>query len=350
MLAVRLYAPRDLRASQEPDPVPRPGESLLRVDAMGICGSDLHWFTEGGIGPVRLDRPVVPGHEMGGTIAAGPRRGERVALEPCLPCGRCRYCLAGWVNLCPTGRFSGQGDVDGGLRQLMAWPTHLLFPVPDMITDEQVPLLEPLLICLHADYLRPVRGGDRVAVVGCGPIGLLQIQVAALGGPSHILGVEPLAHRRDAALAFGASEAVAAAGPETAHDFDVVFEASGTPGAVTAAFDLCRPGGTVVLLGIPDEDTTTFTASTARRKGLTIMLVRRSVPVHERGIRLVEAGRIRLDGLVSHRFPLDRATEAFELAAGRQGLKVVIEPGAQVSPSGAQDSPSGAQGSPSAPT
>ncbi len=169
--------------------------------------------------------------------------------------------------------------------------------------------------------------GDRVAVVGCGPIGLLQIQVATLADPSHILGVEPLAHRRDAALAAGASQ-VAASGAGIEPDFDVVFEASGTPEAVTTAVDLCRPGGTVVLVGIPDEDSTTFQASTARRKGLTLMLVRRSVPAHERAFRLIEAGRIKLDGLVSHRFPLDRSTDAFELAASRTGLKVVIEPGA----------------------
>ena len=121
---------------------------------------------------------------MGGTVVAGPRAGERVAIEPGLPCGHCRYCVAGWVNLCPTGRFSGQGDVDGGLRELMAWPTELLFAVPDMVTDEQVPLLEPLLICLHAESLRTVRPAERVAVVGCGPIGLLQIQVATVGDPA----------------------------------------------------------------------------------------------------------------------------------------------------------------------
>jgi len=128
--------------------------------------------------------------------------------------------------------------------------------VPDVITDEQVPLLEPLQICLHADTLRPTRTGDRVAVVGCGPIGLFQIQVAALGDPSHILAVEPLAHRRQAALAAGASAAVATLDDSIDHDFDVVFEASGTPEAVNAAVNLCRPGGTVVLLGIPEEDST----------------------------------------------------------------------------------------------
>lgn len=328
MRVVRLHGARDLRLTDEPEPVAGIGASLVDVGAVGICGSDLHWFLEGGIGENRVVRPIVPGHEMGGTIVAGPRRGERVAVEPGLACGRCRYCLAGWTNLCPTGRFSGQGDVDGPLRERMAWPTELLFRVPDMIPDEQVPLLEPLLICLHAAALRPLERGDRVAIVGCGPIGLLQIQVALLGSPEHVLAVEPLAHRRTAALAAGAMEVIPSAAPGDADpSCDVVFECSGSPGAVTAAVELARPGGTVVLVGIPDEDHTTFQASVARRKGLTLLLVRRSVPRHERAIRLIEAGRIRLDGLVSHRFPLERAADAFEVAAARSGLKVVIQPG-----------------------
>lgn len=333
MLAARLHGPRDLRTGEEPDPVPGPGESLVRVDAVGICGSDLHWFLEGGIGENQLMTPVVPGHEMGGTIVSGPRAGQRVAVEPAIPCGRCRSCLAGWVNLCPTGRFAGQGSVDGGFRQLMAWPDELLSAVPDAITDEEVPLIEPLLIALHADSLRPVRHGDQVAVVGCGPIGLLQLQVAALAEPARLLAVEPLGHRRAAALDAGATEAIDALdelGAERVDPvdpvFDVVYDASGSPGAVAAAVDLARPGGTVVLIGIPDEDTTTFRASVARRKGLTLVLVRRSVPANERAYRLVEAGRIRLDGLVSHRLPLARAAEAFEAASTRIGIKVVVQP------------------------
>jgi L-iditol 2-dehydrogenase len=327
MLAARLHGARDLRLVQEPDPVPGPGESLVRVDAVGICGSDLHWYLEGGIGDNVVTRPVVPGHEMGGTIVSGPRAGQRVAIEPAIPCGHCRYCLAGWVNLCPTCRFSGQDDVDGGFRQLMAWPDTLLSPVPDVMADEQVPLIEPLLICLHAESLRPVRRGDQVAVVGCGPIGLLQIQVALLGEPARILAVEPLAHRRAAALAAGATEAVDVGSPAAAEPvFDVVFDASGSPGAIDATVELARPGGTVVLVGIPDHDSTTFKASVARRKGLTFVLVRRSVPANERAYRLIEAGRIRLGELVSHRLPLERSSEAFELAAARTGLKVIVEP------------------------
>jgi L-iditol 2-dehydrogenase len=328
VLAARLHGPRDIRLAEEADPVAGHGETLVRVDAVGICGSDLHWFLEGRIGEDRIRRPIVPGHEMGGTIVAGPRAGQRVFAEPAIPCERCRLCLAGWTNLCPTVAFSGQGTVDGGLRQLMAWPDRLLSAVPDTLPDEQVPLLEPLCICLHADRLAPVRRGDRVAVVGCGPIGLLQIQVAVLSEPARILAVEPLRHRRTAALEAGASEAVDALGPgEGDSSYDVVVDASGSPGAVDAAVDLARPGGRVVLAGIPDEDRTTFRASVARRKGLTLSLVRRAVPAHERALRLIEAGRIRLDGLVSHRLPLTRTEEAFELAASRAGLKVVVEPG-----------------------
>ncbi|MFN8519410.1 MAG: alcohol dehydrogenase catalytic domain-containing protein [Chloroflexota bacterium] len=328
MLAARLHGARDLRLGVEPDPIAGPGESLVRVDAVGICGSDLHWFLEGAIGENRLTQPVVPGHEMGGTIVSGPRAGLRVAIEPAIPCGRCRYCLAGWVNLCPTCSFAGQGTVDGGFRQLMAWPDGLLSVVPDVIADDQVPLIEPLLIALHADSLRPVRRGDQVAVVGCGPIGLLQVQVARLGEPARILAVEPLAHRRAAALHAGATEAMGAVAPgEGEPAFDVVYDASGSPGAVAAAVDLARPGGTVVLAGIPDDDATTFQASVARRKGLSLLLVRRSVPANERAYRLIEAGRVRLDGLVSHRYALSGATQAFEAAASRQGLKVIVQPG-----------------------
>ncbi|MET0771506.1 MAG: alcohol dehydrogenase catalytic domain-containing protein, partial [Candidatus Limnocylindrales bacterium] len=255
MLVARLHGARDLRIGEEPDPVPGPGESLVRVDGVGICGSDLHWFLEGEIGENKLSQPVVPGHEQGGTIVSGPRAGQRVAIEPAIPCGHCRYCLAGWVNLCPTCRFSGQGSLDGGFRELMAWPDALLPGVPDVLPDEHVPLLEPLMIAMHADYLRPVRRGDQVAVVGCGPIGLLQIQVARVAEPARILAVEPLAHRRAAALAAGATEVAEAVAPgEGEPVFDVVFDASGSPGAVDAAVELARPGGTIVLAGIPDED------------------------------------------------------------------------------------------------
>ena len=205
----------------------------IRVGAVGICGSDIHWFAEGGIGDARVARSRwCRATSCGGTIAAGGRRGERVAVDPHIPCDRCRYCLAGWPNLCPTGRFSGHGTLDGPLRELVAWPSHLLYPVPDAIPDDQVPLLEPLLIAMHADYLHPVRRGDAVAVVGCGPLGLMQVQVACMSRTQPTAGDRP-----DRAPAegrpgdAGASEALdlaAPAGPAEAREapfdsMDVVF-------------------------------------------------------------------------------------------------------------------------------
>src|SRR6185312_3584379 len=130
MRAVRLYAAGDLRLVEEPDPQPAAGETLVRVTDVGLCGSDLHWFEEGGIGDARLTRPVVPGHEIAGVVQSGPLAGTPVALDPAIPDGVCATCLRGYRNLCPNVLFAGHGTIDGGLRELMAWPTHLLHPLP----------------------------------------------------------------------------------------------------------------------------------------------------------------------------------------------------------------------------
>ena len=131
MRAARLHAVGDLRVGEEPEPAAGAGMSLVRVTAVGICGSDLHWWDEGAIGDARLAHPLVLGHEGAGVIAEGPRRGERVAIDPAIPCGTCRACRDGYANLCYRIRFAGHGDTDGMIRELMAWPTHLLHPLPD---------------------------------------------------------------------------------------------------------------------------------------------------------------------------------------------------------------------------
>src|SRR5579859_2017318 len=137
MRAARLHAARDLRLADEPVPVPVPGESLVRVTAVGICGSDLHWWAESGIGDARLRAPLVLGHENAGVIEAGPRRGERVAIDPAVPCERCRACRDGYRNLCPQVKFAGHGIVDGGMREFLAWPAALLHPLPDALADSE---------------------------------------------------------------------------------------------------------------------------------------------------------------------------------------------------------------------
>jgi L-iditol 2-dehydrogenase len=335
MLAARLHGPADLRVAEEPVPVPGAGQHLVRVTAVGICGSDLHWYAEAGIGDARLDRPLIVGHESAGVIEGGPADGRRVAIDPADPCGRCEDCLAGNRNLCATVAFSGHGRTDGSLRQYLAWPSHLLYPLPDALSDSDGALLEPLGVALHAFDLAHIRPAATIAVIGAGPIGLCLVQLARASAAARVLAVDPLPHRAAAAARLGADtvlpadpEAFAAALAEVTggRGADVVLEAAGGDPAVSLAIDAARPGARVVLAGIPEQDSTAFTASAARRKGLTLVLVRRMKEMYPRTTRLVERGTVDLASVVTHRFGLHDAERAFVTAQAREGLKVIVEP------------------------
>jgi L-iditol 2-dehydrogenase len=335
MKVARLHGVGDLLVSDEPVPDPEPGESLVRVTAIGICGSDLHWWEEAGIGDAVLDRPLVLGHEAAGIIAAGPRQGERVAMDPAIPDGTCAACLRGYRNLCTQVIFAGHGDQDGAMREFLTWPSPLLHPLPDKVSDAGGAILEPLGVAIHACDLGHLRIGGSAAVVGCGPIGLLLIQILRVAGAASVTAFDPLAHRRRAATSRGADLALDPAEFATAADLhdvigdgvDTAFEIAGTDSGVELAVEAARAGGRVVLGGIPGDDWTRFRASPARRKGLTIAMVRRMNEVYPRAIGLATAGKVDLDSLVTDRFPLTLAGEALAVAARRDGLKVIIEPG-----------------------
>jgi L-iditol 2-dehydrogenase len=326
MTAARLHGVRDVQLHTEAVPVAAAGEELVRITAVGLCGSDLHWFTEAGIGDAKLTHPVVPGHEFAGVIEGGPRHGIAVAVDPALPCRRCEVCIGGYRNLCPDVVFAGHGGVDGGLRQFLNWPSWALHPLPVGLTAADGAMLEPLGVALHAIDLGHLRIGSTAAVIGAGPIGLLLAQAARRAGAARVVVVEPLAHRREAAKRLGADVVLDV--PEAGDDVgaDAVFEMAGTDSAVEIAMHCARPGARVVLGGIPDGDRTSFSASLARRKGLTLALVRRMNEAYPRAIRLVRQGLIDVSSIVSHRYPLEHAAEAFAVAADRAGLKVVVEP------------------------
>jgi len=335
MKVLRLHSVGDLRLHDEPEPVPGPGEVLLRLTAVGLCGSDVHWFSEAGIGDARLQEPLVLGHEFAGVIESGERRGERVAVDPAVPCGVCEFCLEGNPNLCEALRFAGHGTEDGALREYTAWPTHCLHSLPGSLTDAEGVMLEPLGVAIHAVDLGHLKPGMTVGVFGCGPIGLLVLQVARAAGATHLIATEKLPQRLEAAQSFGATAVFQAIdGRESAEvlaatdgkGVDVAFEAAGENEAVETAIVATKPGGRVVLIGIPADDRTAFTASTARRKGLTLKLSRRMKRVYPRAIRLVESGMVDVSSLVTHRFPLAEFDKAFSVAQRREGLKVIIEP------------------------
>jgi len=286
MKVIRLHAPGDLRTHDEPRPELQPGEALVRVGAVGICGSDLHWFGEAGIGDARLQKPLVLGHEFAGVVAAGPQLGRRVAVDPAIPCGTCEYCRQGNPNLCEHIRFAGHGSEDGALREFIAWPEACLFPLPDSLSDADGVMLEPLGVAIHAVDLAHIQVGMSVGVFGCGPIGLLILQLARLAGAAKVYVTEPLAHRMEAALRLGAEAW------QAGQRVDVAFEVAGQNQAVETAVAAVKPGGLIMLAGIPADDSTSLSASTARRKGLTLKLVRRMKFTYPRAIQLVRNGQV----------------------------------------------------------
>jgi L-iditol 2-dehydrogenase len=266
-------------------------------------------------------------------IAEGPQRGQRVAIDPAIPCNRCRQCRDGYRNLCPRIRFAGHGptdaapSTDGALREFMNWPSHLLHPLPDNLSPADGAMLEPLGVAVHSFGLGHLPLGGSAAVVGCGPLGLLIIQLLRAAQAGFILAVEPLAHRQEAAVACGADEVVSPADldPPMA-GVDVAFDAAGSEDAVGSALECVRAGGRVVLAGIPGNDTTTFRASLARRKGLTIALVRRMNETYPQAISLATRGAVDLPSLVTKQVGLADTPEAFNAAQQRTGLKVIIQP------------------------
>ena len=346
----RIHGPGDIRMTMEPLDGTGPGEVRLGVTAVGLCGSDLRWYEEAGIGEVRLAKPLVLGHEFAGMIADGPRAGERVVADPARNCGLCRLCVSGQTNVCQAIRFAGHGATDGALRGQMSWPERLLHAIPDSIPDDEAALLEPLGVAIHALSLAPVGRGDRAGVYGCGPIGLLLTQLLRWGEVSTVVATDRLAHRVAAAKSNGATLAFVTdedAGPEFTpgrtlareQEVDVAFEVSGSNAALSDAIAAVRPGGRVVLVGIPAGNRTEFAAGAARRKEVSLLHCRRMLPSDlTRAIHLASTGALRLSPLITHRYSVSQAPEAFAALADRRGLKVIVKPSSDSTRTGLEES------------
>jgi L-iditol 2-dehydrogenase len=336
MKSLRLHGPNDLRIHEEAIPEPSFDEVLINVKAVGICASDLHWVYEGTTGDDVITNPFVLGHEFGGVVVGGDLDGTRVAVDPCIPCDTCEFCLRGDPNLCPDLVFAGHAPQDGAMREFMTWPMKAIIPIPDSISDEDAAMLEPLGVAIHTVDLGKVKPGMIVGVYGCGPIGLLVLQMVKAAGASEVFATDILPHRLEFAKEMGADKTYLATpnGDEririlkNTHSLgvDVAFETAGENSAVETAIETAKPGGRVVLCGIPSVNITHFKSSTARRKGLTIKMVRRMKHTYPRAVTLVRTGQVDIRKIVSHCFTLSEAEEAFKIAKNREGLKVIINP------------------------
>ena len=326
MRAVVLYGAGDIRVEERPAPRHAADEVLLRVLAVTICGSDVHYFQDGGIGPAVVREPMVLGHEFAAEVAAvgaqvrGLAVGQRVAVEPGVSCGHCEQCQHGHPNLCPHVRFCSTPPVDGALQEYMAYPPHALFALPDMLSAEEGALLEPLCIAIKALDFGKLRVGETAAVIGGGGVGLLIVQLLRSAGATDIFLGEPLAYRAELGLRCGATALLDPTDPTGdlmrqtgGRGVDVVYEAATSIATQQQATEMARLGGRVVLVGIPPEDTIAFQASVMRRKGLNIAVVRRAANVYPRALALARRGLVDLPLLISHRLPLAQTRHAFDL-------------------------------------
>jgi L-iditol 2-dehydrogenase len=338
-----LHGIRDIRLESRPVPQPGPGEVLLKVASVGVCGSDVHYYNEGRIGNQVVTEPIIMGHEFSAHVALlgegvqDLNVGQLVAVDPAISCGHCEPCLNGHSNLCPQVRFCGTPPIDGVFSEYCVMPASNCFLLPEGMTAEEGSLLEPLGVALHSVVLSHLKPGDSVAVLGAGPIGILTSMVARIAGASRVYVTEPLAYRREFALARGVDAAIdpiaddpvgAIMGLTGGRGVDIVFEAAGADETPEQAGEMVCIGGKIILVGIPASDNVSFTASTVRRKGVSIMLIRRMKHTYPRTIQMVADGSINLEALITHRLPLSGVGEAMELLSHyRDGvIKAVINP------------------------
>ena len=302
---------------------PTTEETMVKVAAVGVCGSDLHYYKDGGIGSAKISSPFIPGHEFSAYATediphSDISQGELVAIDPATPCHDCEWCQRGYHNLCPRVNFIGAPPFNGAMTAELPVPVSSLVKLPHHLSAEQAAMLEPLGVCIHAIDLAKPRLMETIAVLGCGGIGLGIIQLLAKTGCHIILAIDPQKHRAEKALSIGAHAAgdslKVVKDATNARGCDLVIEATNSPQGMADAVVTAAIGGRVVLVGIPDGDQyTTFSAAEARRRALDIRFSRRMGDVYDRAISLVANSHINVDTLITHRFSVEDSRQAFDL-------------------------------------
>ena len=315
---------------------------LLRLKAVGVCGSDVHYYTTGRIGSQVVQYPFAVGHECAAVVeAVGPgvtrvQPGDRVAIEPAISCGTCDQCLAGRPHTCRKLLFLGcPGQIPGCLSEFMVMPQACCFPIPAAMSLERAVLSEPLSIGVYAVKLSGLTGGARIGILGLGPIGLSVLLPARAHGAAAIYATDKLDYRLEAGRKAGATwagnpdreDVVKGIADREPLLLDVVFECCGEQAALDQAVDLLKPGGKLMLIGIPTVDRLAFTIDKARRKELCLQNVRRQNHCVQPALDLLSLGRIGADFMITHRFPFDRTKEAFDLVEryGDGVIKALVE-------------------------
>jgi L-iditol 2-dehydrogenase len=330
--AAVLNRPGSIVLEERPVPAPGPREVLVEVSAVGVCGSDVHYYQHGRIGHHVVSAPLILGHESAGRVAAVGSEvtrhavGDRVTVEPGVPCGRCRECRAGRYNLCADVVFLGTPPVDGAFTDYFAIHEDFAFALPDELSDETGALMEPLSVGIWACRKADVRGGDRVLITGAGPIGLLAMQVARAFGATHVEISDVNEHRLALARRTGATRALRAGVDEPA-EADALIECSGQPAALQTGLAALRPAGIAVVVGMGPGGTTEVPLALIQNRELWLTGTFRYANTYPTAIALATAGLVDLEAIITGSYSLEETEQA--LRAGLDdpsSVKAIVHP------------------------
>lgn len=340
--AAVLYGIRDLRIEDVPMPtLGNDNDVLVKIAAVGVCGSDVHFYTHGRIGKFVIERPVIPGHESAGVVVEAGKAvkhlqpGDRVALEPGIPCGRCRLCRTGRYNLCPEVVFLSAPPVHGTFVEYVAHPADLVYRLPDTMSLQEGAMLEPLSVGMHAVGRAQVRAGDSIAILGSGPIGLMTLQAAKAYGASLAIAVNLQRNRLEFAKQVGATYTINAQNENVVERIreitdgegvDFAFETAGNPTTVAQTFEVVRVGGTVGLVGLGGQDVVPLNVIKMVIDEIRVVSGQRYANVYQRAIPLVAEGKIDVKSLITGERPLAEIEEAFKMQIENPGetIKTII--------------------------
>jgi len=319
--AAVLYAPHDVRIEERPVPKPGPKEVLIEIKAVGVCGSDVHYYEHGRIGSYVVRQPLILGHEASGIIVdVGEgvnkgRVGERVAIEPGIPDGVCEQCRSGRYNLCPNVRFFGTPPIDGAFTNYVTIPESFAYKLPDQMSDEEGALIEPLSVGLWACRKAMLRGADHVLITGAGPVGVLALKVALALGATQITMTDVSPQRLEMGRKLGATRTVNVAETPLANvgvEADVLIECSGNQKALMDGIRSLRPAGKAVAVGMSPGEEVSVPMSFLQNREITLTGTFRYANTYADAIALVATGRIDLKPIITGHYTLEETEQALQ--------------------------------------
>jgi L-iditol 2-dehydrogenase len=332
MKAMMLTGIRMMEMREVPDPVlENPCDVKIRMLTLGICGSDIHYFTQGRIGSQVVNYPFTVGHECSGIVVDTGRdvsrvqKGEVVAVEPAMWCGKCDQCLSGRHHTCRNLRFLGcPGQADGSLSEFIVMPESSCYPLFGNLKSDHGSISEPLAIGIYSVKKAGEIKNCRIGILGFGPIGFSVMLAAKAGNSGDIFITDKINERLEIAEKENASwtgnpekeDIVQAIRQKEPLGLDIVFECCGQQEAVDQAIDILKPGGRLIIVGIPEFNRWSFSVDDTRRREISIKFIRRQVGCVDTALEMMNSGKINISRMVTHRFPFEKTAEAFNLVAG----------------------------------